>query len=338
MKETAKQKTMIDNRKNVSSKEIDISKGNLNNVNTTGISPIIKSIEPFAEQLNKQLDKSYPQIIKMTNSMQKIIESMTEYIKPLIDQIVNSIPKISSYFEDLKNTIEELKKSPDSIFNWIEFSKKLSDYFWLPPYSMKSEQIISLLQTVNSEEQMDIKLEQYFTTQLIDKLFDDIINMSLKKHTEILRQIKDSYNMGNYALVNTGLFSVIDSLCAFFVYNKKKDTYRINLFTPILNEEKSNNYINILILTMLNSNINFLYGHKQNTHKLARRHLSQHGEFFSNNKIDTIMLLHTTYYLLICINSYKKYKGKLVLKTQNINKKTIKRYIIRSKSNNKKVT
>ena len=157
--------------------------------------------------------------------------------------------------------------------------------------------------------------------------------MSLEKHKEILSQIEYSYNNENYALANTGLFSVIDSLCGYFV--KNNCTYRKNMFESIIEAEKkkSNDYIHILILSMVNSNINFLYRKDQTTHKLARRHLSQHGESFSNNKIDTILLLHTTYYLLICVEHYKEYAGKLVLDEKNKKYKNNKKYIIKDVKN-----
>lgn len=187
---------------------------------------------------------------------------------------------------------------------------------------------MELLKTVDCEKQMDEELEKYFTEQIIDKLLDEIISKSFDKHKEIMTQIKKAYNNKSYALVNTKLFSIIDSLCSFFVISKEKNTYRINLFEPILKIEKrkSDDYYSILILSMVNANINFLYGKNNSSHKRARRHPSQYGEFFSNNKIDTIMLLHTTYYLLILTGIYKEYNESLKLEIKYVEKRKIVKY------------
>ena len=311
-----------------------------------GIGTTVKSLIPVFTDVGKIVGDSAYQITKLVNPMQEIIKSINEMMQPIINQVINSIPKMTPYFKDLADTIEKIQKNPNSIFNWIDFSKTLSNYFWLPPYLMESSQLMELLKIVENEEQMDKELEKYFTDIIISDLFNEVIDKSLDKHKEILNQIRTAFDNSSYALANTGLFSIIDSLCSFFVVNKRKNTYRINLFEPILKIEKreSDDYYNILILSMVNNNINFLYSKKNNTHKVARRHPSQHGEFFSNNKIDTIMLLHTTYYLLICIEVYKKYKGKLKLEVRKIDSKIIKEYTIikKEKSNknleNKKLT
>lgn len=285
---------------------------------------IIESLKPTINLASKRAC----QIVNAISPIQETIQSLIKSLIPIINQVANSIPDISSYFGELANTIKELQKNPDNIFNWIEFSKSLSNYFWLPPYLMESSQLMKLLKTVECEQQMDEELEKYFTEQIINELLDEIINKSFSKHEEIMIQIKKAYNNKSYALVNTGLFSVIDSLCSFFVLNKKKNTYRINLFEPILRveERESDDYYAILILSMVNDNINFLYSKNNCSHKIARRHPSQHGEFFSNNKIDTIMLLHTTYYLLIMTDVYKKYKKSLKLEIRRVEKKKILKY------------
>lgn len=292
-----------------------------------------KSVGAIMESLRPSIElacKSAQQMSKIVEPLQKMAESLTESLKPVIEQIGKSIATMRPYFGELAKTIEELQKNPDSVFNWINFSKSLNSYFWLPPYLMDSSELMELLKNVDSEEHMDEQLEKYFTVEIVEKLLDEIIDKSFKKHKEIMIQIRASYKNENYALVNTGLFSVIDSLCSFFVVNKKRNTYRINLFNPILKieERESVDYYNILILSMVNANINFLYGGKKCTHKLARRHPSQHGEFFSNNKIDTIMLLHTIYYLLTLTVVYKKYEKSLETETYYVGKKRKRRYRI----------
>lgn len=298
---------------------------------------LVETMKPIVSMQSELISN----IVKQMNPMQEIAKKLSEALKPITSQVIDSLPKMSLYFQELSETLEKIRKSPDSIYNWIKFSRSLSNYFWLPPYLMESEQLMELLETVESEEQMDEKLEKYFTDEIIESLFNEIIDKSLDKHKEILEQIKIAFDNKSYALANTGLFSVIDSLCSFFVINKTRNTYRIDLFKPIIEIEQNDddNYYNVLILSMINSNINFLYSKNKQTHKIARRHPSQHGDFFSNNKIDTVMLLHTTYYLLICTTAYKKYKRKLVLETKKVGGKFVKKYKLlenkKSKQKNK---
>lgn len=298
---------------------------------------LVETMKPIVSMQSELISN----IVKQMNPMQEIAKKLSEALKPITSQVIDSLPKMSLYFQELSETLEKIRKNPDSIYNWIKFSRSLSNYFWLPPYLMESEQLMELLETVESEEQMDEKLEKYFTDEIIESLFNEIIDKSLDKHKEILEQIKIAFDNKSYALANTGLFSVIDSLCSFFVINKTRNTYRIDLFKPIIEIEQNDddNYYNVLILSMINSNINFLYSKNKQTHKIARRHPSQHGDFFSNNKIDTVMLLHTTYYLLICTTTYKKYKRKLVLETKKVGGKFVKKYKLlenkKSKQKNK---
>lgn len=288
------------------------------------VGSIVESLTPTIELISKRAC----QMAKALNPIQEKIQLLMESLRPIINQVTNSISDMTPYFGELAKTIKEIQKNPNSVFNWIEFSKSLSNYFWLPPYLMESSQLMELLKTVDCEEKMDEELEKYFTEQVIDKLLSEIINKSFEKHKKIMVQIKKAYDNKSYALINTGLFSIIDSLCSFFVVNKKKNTYRINLFEPILRIEKreSDDYYSILILSMLNANINFLYSENNISHKLARRHPSQHGEFFSNKKIDTIMLLHTTYYLLIMTDVYKKYEKSLKLDVKFVENRKIVKY------------
>ena len=73
--------------------------------------------------------------------------------------------------------------------------------------------------------------------------------------------------------------------------------------------------------------------------KKVRRNPSQHGKYFSNRKIDTIMLLNTVYYLLIVMDTYKQYVGKIIYVKNSVElsfanttySNEIKRFYIRKK-------
>lgn len=288
-----------------------------------------KSISETLEPIISKQQEIISEIMKKINPMKDMIEMISEKLRPISLQIMENIPKISTYFLEFSGILEQIAKNPNNVFNWIRFSEVLRSYFWFPPYLMSREQLMDLLSSIESEEELDKELTEYFTNEIVERLFDDVGFRVFEQHRDIWPQIKDAFNNESYALVNTGLFSVIDSLCSFFVKDKRS-TYRIDLFKPILELEKkqSVDFYNISILSMVNSNINFLYGEDNNTHKLARRHLSQHGQFFSNNRIDTIMLLHTVYYLLECIEVYKDYKGKLIFLKKKVGGKKIKKYKI----------
>ena len=231
-----------------------LNKGNSNKLiyNSTSISrnigSIINSLKPTIELTSKNVS----QMVNAIRPIQEMVKSLMESLRPIINEIVNAIPDMNSYFGELANTIKEIQKNPDSVFNWIEFSKSLSNYFWLPPYLMKSSEIMELLKIVDCEQKMDEELEKYFTDQVINNFFDEIINKSFAKHKEIMIQIKKAYFNESYALANTGLFSIIDSLCGFFVENKKKNTYRINIFEPILRIEKRERVMIIIIFLFQN--------------------------------------------------------------------------------------
>lgn len=84
-------------------------------------------------------------------------------------------------------------------------------------------------------------------------------------------------------------------------------------------DNTSDDNFEVIPILVLNDNINVIYETvdfnkriKIKTNKKVRRNPSQHGKYFSNRKIDTIMLLNTVYYLLIVMDTYKQYVGKII--------------------------
>ena len=132
---------------------------------------------------------------------------------------------------------------------------------------------------------------------------------------------------------------------------------RKNLFLPIIEdvENTSNNNFEVIPLIIVNSHINTIYENVDfrkrisiPTHKKTRRSTNQHGKKFVNNKLDVIMLVNTIYYILIVINDFNKYKGKIIYvdnrrKMEMVNTFTrtqipgfyIKKKYYRTKNNNK---
>ena len=95
------------------------------------------------------------------------------------------------------------------------------------------------------------------------------------------------------------------------------------MFKPIIEnlDENIDDRMLVLEVMILSNNIDIIYEDISftqkiviNTNKKTRRNPCQHGQAFSNRKIDTLMLLNTMYYLLFFRTELKQYKGKLAVK------------------------
>lgn len=291
-------------------------------------------------------------IVQQINPIQEIAKKLSEVFKPITTQIVDNLPKMTSYFDELSKILEKARENPDSLLNWIEYSEKLSEYIWTIPYDISSDKLKELTSIVNSEKEFDKYMLKYFDKAKVEKLFNEILSRISKKHRTIFKQIKVSFDLGNYALINTGLLSVIDELCSQFLFDKGC-LKRKNILLPIVEiiDNTSDDNFEVIPILVLNDNINVIYETvdfnkkiKIKTNKKVRRNPSQHGKYFSNRKIDTIMLLNTIYYLLIVMDTYKQYVGKIIY-VKNSNEiafanttysNEIKRFYIRKKYVRKK--
>lgn len=172
---------------------------------------------------------------------------------------------------------------------------------------------------VDSEKEFDKYMLKYFNRRKIDKLCNEISIRISRKHRMMFKQIKASFDSKNYALANVGMLSIIDELCSKFLYNKGKSR-RIDIFLPLIEEvDNSSDVFEVIPIMILNENINIIYESINfnsritiKTNKKVRRNPSQHGQYFSNKKIDSLMLLNTIYNLLIISENYKQYLGKII--------------------------
>ena len=252
--------------------------------------------------------------------MQEIAKKLSEALKPITSQIIDSLPKMTSYFDELSKSWEKARENPDSLLNWIEYSEKLSEYIWTIPYDISSDELKSLTTIVNSEKEFDKYMLKYFDKSKLEKLFNELLFKIPYRHKTILKQIRNSFYQKDYALANTGILSVIDELCSQFL-SDKGCLKRKDILLPIVEiiDNTSDDNFEVIPLLVLNDNINVIYETvdfnkriKIKTNKKVRRNPSQHGKYFSNRKIDTIMLLNTVYYLLIVMDTYKQYVGKII--------------------------
>lgn len=276
-----------------------------------------KALEPLIT-VQKQLTENFVQI---QETVKKIAESMAAFSS---SELINNLSKTTKYFSELSEAYVKAKKNPDSFLNWLNYSKKIREYIWTIPYDISSEELNELFMQVDSEKEFDKYMLKYFDRRKTEKICNEISIRVSRKHRMMFKQIKASFDSKNYALANVGMLSIIDELCSKFLYNKGKSR-RINIFLPLIEEvDNSSDVFEVIPIMILNENINIIYESIDfnsritiKTNKKVRRNPSQHGQYFSNKKIDSLMLLNTIYNLLIISENYKQYLGKIIF----VNKK-----------------
>lgn len=280
---------------------------------------MINSLQPLIKQMVSNTNYIQEMVI---NPMQLFMEKLMESIRPLVDIITSQIPKYTPYFKELAEAIDKAQKNPNSLINWYNYSKKLSEYLWTIPFDINSKNLKEIFEQINSEKEFDSYMKIYFTKTRINELFMSIENNLSKKHKTMFKQVKKAFFGKSYSLAIVGIMSIIDELCSYFLVDKGCNG-RQNLFEPIIKDldSKGADNFSILDLMILSENLNVIYENiefnekiKIDTHKKARRNPSQHGRSFSNRKIDAIMLLNTMFNLLIVQKELKYYKNKLYQK------------------------
>lgn len=276
----------------------------------------------MGEIAKQQLTLCNENIIKamtssLSNALSQIAETQRIFINTITESISNSIAPI---FKDLSASLEEARNNPDSLLSWMNYYDKLSEFFWIMPYKITTEELHEILQNVATEKEFDQYINRYFNKTKVDSLIDDIKGMlSNNNQRKIFDQIVIAYKNKSYALASIGITTMIDNSLSYYLIDKGC-TSRIKLFEPIINdlELKRDDSDFSFIVMMVNSNINLLYEQVEfndkisiNTNKKSRRNPISHGKAYSNKRIDTIMLMNTMYYLLAIQNELKSYKNRL---------------------------
>jgi len=289
-----------------------LDKEKYNNNYSANLVQVLDSLKP----LMSQMAVIQGNIVK---SLQLFVKELMKTIVPLVDSMTLQIEKYSAYFKELADAYEKAYQNPDSLINWWNYSKKLSNYLWTVPFDIDSTKLKKVFAHINSEKEFDNYMQRYFTTNKINKLFDSIDSKLPRKHRNMFNQIKKAFFSKSYSLANVGIMAIIDELCSYFLIDKGCSG-RQDLFKPIIEDLhiRKVNIFNILDVMILSENLNVIYENiefnesiKISTHKKARRNPSQHGRSFSNRKIDTLMLLNTMFNLLIVQEELKFYKNKL---------------------------
>ena len=265
---------------------------------------------------NTQNNVMINEIVRNISSAMELF--MTNLRKIDFSKLVNNfIIPLESFAEEL----EKAKNNPESLINYLEYVKKISYYFWAMPYKIDGKSLKNIFDNVNSEKEFDSYMLEYFTDEKIKGLFNDIRNKVSQKHKDLFEQITKSFENGYYALINIALIAIIDDELSFYLKDKKTTT-RKNIFKQILKKLKrvpiqECNYMNIIILEMLDNNINIIFENiyfdniSITTEKITRRHPTQHGVIYSKEKKDSIMLINTLYNILYTRDYLLMYENKL---------------------------
>ena len=113
----------------------------------------------------------------------------------------------------------------------------------------------------------------------------------------------------SWLIIGSFLIIVGIGLIGYDYYSNKVINDNEDIDSDILLIMMTNNYINNLYV-----DIEFNEKIKIETNKKTRRNTYAHGKFYSNKRIDSIMLLNTIYYLLVAQEILKKYENKLFYK------------------------
>lgn len=260
-------------------------------------------------------------IQQMTNSMSNVISQIAEVQKQFMNTISETIARnVSPALKALAFSLEEAKNNPDSLLSWMNYYNRMSEFFWIMPYKITTEELHEILQNVSTEKEFDQYINKYFNKAKVELLIKDIIIMLPNNNQrKIFDQIVTAYKSKSYALASIGITTMIDNCLSYYLIDKGC-TSRLKLFEPIIKDldlKRENSDFSFIVM-MVNSNINLLYEQIEfnnkisiNTNKKSRRNPISHGKSYSYKKIDTIMLLNTMYYLLVIQNELKGYKNSL---------------------------
>lgn len=260
-------------------------------------------------------------IQQMTNSMSNVISQIAEVQKQFMNTISETIARnVSPALKALAFSLEKAKNNPDSLLSWMNYYNRMSEFFWIMPYKITTEELHEILQNVSTEKEFDQYINKYFNKAKVELLIKDIsIMLPNNNQRKIFDQIVTAYKSKSYALASIGITTMIDNCLSYYLIDKGC-TSRLKLFEPIIKDldlKRENSDFSFIVM-MVNSNINLLYEQIEfnnkisiNTNKKSRRNPISHGKSYSYKKIDTIMLLNTMYYLLVIQNELKGYKNSL---------------------------
>lgn len=266
--------------------------------------------------------KNYSFQVAMQRLGDRIRNFTCELLK-VTQPMVNSLAQLKDSellktITDFAVVLAEAERDPESKLNYYNYIIKMNDYFWVMPYSLSTIELKTIINTKPDEKRFDEFMKEHFDKVKVSNLFKDVRSSIPYGYKTIFMQVEEAFYASEYILVNNALISIIDGLLSIFLFSKV-DTSRIDFLVPIINdieEKQEDNYI-VFIIFMINNSINRLYENIDfdkpiiKTSKKVRRHVAQHGVRFSNNKIDSLMLMNLLYYILEITGDLKKYHHRL---------------------------
>ena len=287
------------------------------------------------QNMAKQIDVSG--IAKSLSGMRDAINQIfTPTLRETITQITNAFAAFSKainseYTKSIRDSLlamskaySEAKNNPNSFINYYDYQEKLDNFHWAWPYGITAQELKTLLENVDDEKQFDNKMASFFTSERLAAMFEEIKTLLPRKHKVVFEQIVFSFDNKNYALVNNGLMSIIDNILILPLKNRGC-VNRSGILHPIITFYADNYSLSktdfLFELQMLSNNVDLLfydYDFNKKIHidsnKKVRRHLSTHGQKYSNNRTDAIMIFNTLWALLINIDYLSPFKRTLIRK------------------------
>ena len=235
---------------------------------------------------------------------EKIGKSLSDFTEKFITKInmVMATEYMRDFFAALQQFSLDIENNPDSYFNYMRYQKNLDNMHWAWPYEIKTEELKSLLENAHNEKEFDTLMKFFFKEEKIDKMVQEMLTLLPDRHKMMLKQAKNAFDRGDYAIANNALMSIIDNALSEYLENKGQNK-RVGIFQPIINHYEGfaiGEVDFIFELCMLSNNINFIFQDcsfdkkiEIKTNKKVRRHTSLHGVRYSNKRIDTLLLFNT---------------------------------------------
>lgn len=264
----------------------------------------------MANSAHKLVEKRFNEMFLISMKANNMLEARKKFIM--------TATKFMAQFADSFTKIQEIYENPNSNLNVIIYKNNLINFYWAMPYEITFEELFDIVRSVNSEKEFDDYMENYFTKNKMEKMFNVLLSSFSADQLLILKQSIFAYEHEQYALANMAVMALIDYSLSFLI-KKESITSRYGILEPIINiRGVFSSYLDYIKLVTLSNNVNRIFEYvssrnpKINGHKQARRNSSQHGYAYSNKLIDTIMFYNTLCNIVLMKPNLSKFEHKLI--------------------------
>jgi uncharacterized protein YacL (UPF0231 family) len=270
---------------------------------------------------------SVEELVEITKFDTSAIKSLANVIMPMVNQI--DISYINKQMESIGKVMSEMMNSWKEIFdknffeNFADFNVGLYDLlkqyegvdkldghkvgilsrnYWVMPFEYPYEKI-NELDKIDSKDKFDVLMLNHFTTRRVQRLFNQTIKNSEKDKRIIMKQIKQNYFTGNYAICVTALVTFLDGLSLEFLDNNSEYQGKShNVFEDILdyyNEQDITvkGYQEFLQIKLVAEFYHELFDDltklKDGKNNKFNRHQISHGAKYINKRVEVLRLTNT---------------------------------------------